>query len=82
MFKNVKKQIKELAKKAVEVAEAQLGSGQGQAKKKLAIDYILKNLPFPTFVKSIISILLSSFIDDVIEISVKYLQNLPNEEGE
>lgn len=82
MFKNVKIQIKELAKKAVKIAETQLGSGQGQAKKKLAIDYILKNLPFPTFVKSVISILLSSFIDDVIEISVEYMQNMPKEEGE
>ncbi len=82
MFKNVKIQIKELAKKAVKIAETQLGSGQGQAKKKLAIDYILKNLPFPTFVKNIISILLSSFIDDVIEISVQYMQNMPNKEGE
>ena len=82
MFKNVKIQIKELAKKAVKIAETQLGSGQGQAKKKLAIDYILKNLPFPTFVKSVISILLSSFIDDVIEISVEYMQNMPIEEGE
>lgn len=82
MFKNVKIQIKELAKKAVKIAETQLGSGQGQAKKKLAIDYILKNLPFPTFVKSVISILLSSFIDDVIEISVQYMQNMPNKEGE
>ncbi len=82
MFKNVKNQIKELAKKAVKVAETQLGSGQGQAKKKLAIEYILKNLPLPTFVKSIISILLSSFIDDVIEIAVHYMQNMPKEEGE
>lgn len=82
MFKNIKNQIKELAKKAVTIAETQLGNGQGQAKKKLAIDYILKNLPCPTFVKSIISILLSSFIDDVIEIAVHYMQNKPKEEGE
>lgn len=82
MFKNVKIQIKELAKKAVKIAETQLGSGQGQAKKKIAIDYILKNLPLPTFVKNIISILLSSFIDDVIEISVEYMRNMPKEEGE
>ena len=82
MFKNVKIQIKELAKKAGKIAETQLGSGQGQAKKKIAIDYILKNLPLPTFVKNIISILLSSFIDDVIEISVEYMQNMPKEEGE
>ena len=54
MFSNVKKQIKELAKNAVMAAEAQLGSGHGQEKKKMAIDYVLKNLPFPDFIKTII----------------------------
>lgn len=82
MFKNLKLKIKELAKSAVFRAESKLGSGKGQEKKKLAIDYILKNLPFPDFVKSIISVLLSSFIDDVIEISVSYMKSLPAKEGE
>lgn len=82
MFKNLKLKIKELAKNAVFRAESELGSGKGQEKKKLAIDYILKNLPFPDFVKSIISVLLSSFIDDVIEISVSYMKSLPAKEGE
>ena len=82
MFKNLKSKIKELAKNAVFVAESQLGSGKGQEKKKLAIDYVVKNLPFPSFVKNIISELLSSFIDDVIEISVSYMKSLPAKEGE
>lgn len=82
MFLNIKNQIKGLAKKAVLLAEAELGSGKGQEKKKMAIDYILKNLPFPTFVKKIISILLSSFIDDVIELSVSYLRKDQIEKGE
>ena len=64
MFSNVKKQIKELAKNAVLAAEAQLGSGHGQEKKKMAIDYV--------------SILLSSFIDDVVELAVGYMKSLQN----
>lgn len=78
MFSNVKKQIKELAKNAVLAAEAQLGSGHGQEKKKMAIDYVLKNLPFPEFVKTIVSVLLSSFIDDVVELAVGYMKSLQN----
>ena len=82
MFSKIKNQIKELAKNAVLVAEQELGSGKGQEKKELAIEYILKNLPFSGFVKSIISIFLSSFIDDVIEISVNYMKSLSKAEGE
>ena len=82
MFSKIKNQIKELAKNAVLVAEQELGSGKGQEKKKLAIEYVLKNLPFSGFVKSIISIFLSSFIDDVIEISVNYMKSLSKAEGE
>ncbi len=82
MFSNLKNQIKELAKNAVFVAEETLGSGNGQEKKKMAIDYVIKNLPFPNWVKYVISVLLSSFIDDVIEIAVQYMKSLPKTEGE
>ncbi len=82
MFSSIKQQIKDLAKNAVLVAEKELGSGNGQLKKKMAIDYIVKNLPFSNFVKNIISILLSSFIDDVVEISVQYMNSLSKREGE
>lgn len=82
MFSNVKNKIKELAKKAVIVAEAELGSGNGQEKKRLAIQYIVNKLPFAPLLKTIISVLLSSFIDDVVEISVDYMNSLPNIEGE
>ena len=47
MFSNVKNKIKELAKKAVFFAEAELGSGKGQEKKAMAIAYIVNRLPFP-----------------------------------
>lgn len=82
MFSNVKNKIKELAKKAVIVAEAEIGSGKGQEKKKLAIQYIINKLPLPMVAKTIISILLSSFIDDVVEISVNYMNSLPDVKGE
>jgi len=82
LFSKTKTKIKELAKNAVLVAEAELGSGKGQEKKELAIEYVLKNLPISNFLKSIISILLSSFIDDAIEISVNYMKTLSTTQGE
>ena len=82
LFSKTKTKIKELAKNAVLVAEAELGSGKGQEKKKLASEYVLKNLPISNFLKSIISILLSSFIDDAIEISVNYMKTLSTTQGE
>ena len=82
MLSNIKNQIKELAKNAVFVAEEELGSGEGQAKKQLAIKYIIDHLPFSDFVKTVISIFLSSFIDDVVEISVIYMKTFSSSEGE
>lgn len=81
MFSNIKKQIKELAKNAVLVAESELGSDKGKEKKQLAIEYILKNLQISGLWKQVISIFLSGFIDDVIEISVTYMKSLPKSEG-
>ena len=43
---------------------------------KMAINYILKNLPMSEFCKGIIGICLSGFIDDAVEYSVKYLKSL------
>jgi len=82
MFSNIKNQIKELARNAVFVAEEELGSGKGQEKKALAIKYIVEHLPFSGFIKTVISILLSSFIDDVVEISVTYMKTFSSSEGE
>lgn len=82
MFKNIKKIITELAKNAVLVAEKELGSGKGQQKKQMAIDYIIEHLPFSSFTKSIISIFLSKFIDDVIESVVLHIHSVPYETGD
>ena len=82
MFGNIKKQIKELAKNAALKAEQELGSGKGQQKKRVAIDYVLKNLPIPEFMKMIVSVILSSFIDDSIELAVSYINSLSKMQGE
>jgi hypothetical protein len=83
MFKDIKNQIKDLAKNAVLVAETELGTGKGQEKKKMAVNYVVSNLPFSSIVKNIIAIILSGFIDDVVEISVKLMNNsLSGEQGE
>ena len=82
MFSNLKKQIKELARNAVFVAETELGSNKGKEKKELAIKYVVNNLPFSEFVKPFVAMLLSKFIDDVIEVSVTYMQSMQESKGE
>ncbi len=76
MFDKVKSTIKELAKTAVIKAEEALGSNKGQEKKKMAIEYIIQKLPFPAFLKPVISFLFSSFIDDAVEFAVEYMKGL------
>ena len=80
MFSNIKKRIINLAKNAVLVAETEIGKGHGEKKKQLAIEYILKNLPFSPVIKEIISIFLHGFIDDAIESAVLYVKSLPGKE--
>lgn len=75
MFDNLKESIKELAKTAVIKAEEALGSNKGQQKKEMAIKYIVDKIPVPALFKPIISLLLSSFIDDAIELAVEYMKN-------
>ena len=82
MFSQIKLQIKDLARNSVLVAESELGSGRGQEKKKMAINYIVKNLPFSSLVKQIISIFLSGFIDNVVESAVTYMNSLQTDKGE
>jgi len=76
MFNNYKKTIKELAKSAVVIAEKTLGSNKGKEKKKMAIEYIVKHLPVPIFIKPLITMLFSSFIDDAIEFAVEYMEEI------
>ena len=79
MFSNIKNIIKQLAKNAVLIAESEFGSGKGKEKKERAINYIVANLPFSSFVKELVSIFLSRFIDDAVELAVHYMHSLQNE---
>ena len=82
MARNIKTIIKNLAKNAVLVAEEEFGSGNGQAKKNMAIKYIVKNLPFPEPIKKIVSFLLSKMIDELVESAVEWLHSQKKEQGE
>ncbi len=75
MFNNIKLKIKELASIAVVKAEEALGSNKGQQKKEMAIKFIIDKIPIPSFFKPIISVFLSSFIDDAVELAVEYMKN-------
>lgn len=74
MFDDLKTKIKELAKSAVVVAEKTLGSCKGLQKKKMAVEYIIKYIPAPAPLKPLVSLLLSSFIDDAVEFAVQYME--------
>ena len=75
MFNKLKETIKELARTAVLKAEQALGSKKGQEKKEMAIKYVIGKIPLPAFIKPIVTIFLSSFIDDAIELAVKNKKN-------
>lgn len=75
MFDKLKTTIKELAKTAVLKAEEALGSKKGQEKKTMAIEYIIQRIPVPLFFKPLVSMLLSSFIDDAVEFAVEYMKS-------
>ena len=75
MFNKLKETIKELAKTAVVKAEEALGSQKGQQKKDMAIKYIVSNIPVFAPLKPLISMLLSSFIDDTVEFAVEYMKS-------
>lgn len=81
MFSNLKNKITELAYAAVNMAEETLDSATGQEKKAAAIEYIVSMLPVISPFKSIISIILSKFIDEAIEKAVTYLKSIKNSEA-
>ncbi len=82
MVKKIKNIIKNLAQNAVIIAEEELGSGNGQAKKQIAVEYIINNLPFPEPIRQILSILLSKVIDELIESAVDWLHRQQQNQGE
>lgn len=82
MVRTIKEIVKNLAQNAVLIAEKELGSGNGQAKKQIAVEYIIKNLPFPEPIKRIISFLLSKMIDELVESAVEWLHSQTINQGE
>lgn len=48
----------------------------------MAIEYIIKNLPFPEPIKRIISFLLSKMIDEFVESAVEWLHSQTVNQGE
>lgn len=81
MFSEIKSNITELAYSAVTVAEETLSSASGQEKKSAAINYVISMLPIASPFKSIISFLLSRFIDEAIEKAVEYMNSIKNSEA-
>lgn len=75
MFSKLKETIKELAQTAVLKAEETLGSQKGQEKKVMAIKYIVNHIPVFAPLKPLISILLSTFIDNAVEFAVEYMKS-------
>ena len=79
MFDNLKSKIKEIAVAAVEFAEETLGSNKGKQKKEMAVQYIVSRIPVIQPFKTLIAILLSSFIDDAVEFAVQYMKSVKEE---
>ena len=70
ILKKYENQIYELADRAVKEAEIFLGSGKGQEKKQMAVDFVLRYLPLPSylvFLKPLINRALDRLIDKAIE---------------
>ncbi len=79
MFDNLKSKIKEIAVAAVEFAEETLGSNKGKQKKEMAVQYIVSRIPVIQPFKTLIAMLLSSFIDDAVEFAVQYMKSVKEE---
>lgn len=75
MLEKMKVKIKELAKTAVYKAEELLGSCKGKEKKAMAVKFVIEKLPLPALLKPFVNLLLSSFIDEAIELAVEYMKS-------
>lgn len=73
MFSELKDKILALAKDAVEKVEEELSGEEGKNKKVAAIKYVISNLPVPSYLKFILGVILSVFIDSAVEIAVVYM---------
>ncbi|OLA94791.1 MAG: hypothetical protein BHW64_01920 [Candidatus Melainabacteria bacterium LEY3_CP_29_8] len=81
LLKKYEKQIYKLAERGVKEAEIFIGSGKGQQKKQMAIDFILKYLPLPIWLqwlKPVINTTLHKLIDKAIEECVEKMNETLN----
>lgn len=94
MFKKIAKVLAEkikvevlpvLAEQAVAFAERELGSGKGDLKKQIAIDFIIARLPIPIYIKPFMPLIrkylmeiLNKAIDEAIEFAVKIMNKYKN----
>jgi len=81
MFNNLKTTIAELAYSAVNMAEETLDSATGKEKKATAIEYVVSMLPIISPLKTVISFILSNFIDEAVEKAVTYMNSIKNPEA-
>lgn len=81
MFSNIKNTITELAYAAVNMAEDTLNSANGKEKKAAAVEYVVSMLPLISPFKSIVSVILSKFIDEAVEKAVTYMKSIKNVEA-
>jgi hypothetical protein len=63
-----------LADKSVKFAEEL--DGEGSAKKKAAVDYVLKMLPLNPIIKPLVIYILNEAIDDAVELAVRRLKRV------
>ena len=76
-FKTLKNEIAQNAYQAVIEAEKIFGRGNGTAKKKAAIEFILNALKIPPILKNFAYLALSTLIDVAIETAVNALPKTP-----
>ena len=79
MFDNLKSKIKEIAVAAVVFAEEQVCGKKKKKKKEMAVQYIVSRIPVIQPFKTLIAMLLSSFIDDAVEFAVQYMKSVKEE---
>jgi len=75
MFTGLKNKILTLAKNAVVQVEEELKGEDGKNKKIAAIKYVIEHLPVPSYLRFILGVVLSVFIDSAVEIAVAFMNH-------
>ena len=80
MFENFKDTITDLAFSAVNYAENALSTSSGKEKKHAAITFLVNKLMLPPYLKPLIVLCFSGFIDTAVEKAVEYMNQVKNED--